>query len=65
MSSQGFSAVSVKIVPFPASDLEHQQRRLAGFLGKYINWDRRPIAKLSDDFFAGRHTPGNGCRRGG
>jgi hypothetical protein len=65
MSSQGFSAVSINIVPFPASDLEHQQRRLAGFLGKYINWYRRPIAKLSDDFLAGRHTPGNGCHRGG
>jgi hypothetical protein len=64
MSSEGLSAVSVKIVPFPASDLEHQQHRLAGFLGKYISWYRRPIAKLSDDFFAGRHTPGNGCHPG-
>jgi hypothetical protein len=65
MSSQGFSAVSVNIVPFPASDLEHQQHRLAGFLGKHIKWESRHIAKLSDDFLAGRHTPGNGCHRGG
>ena len=64
MSSEGFSAVSVKIVPFPASDLAHQQRRLAGFLGKFIDWDRRPIAKLGVDFLAGRHTPGNGCHPG-
>ena len=65
MASFGFSAVAIKIVPFPASDLEHQQRRLAGFLGKGRNWDARHIAKLADDFFAGRHTPGNGCHRGG
>jgi hypothetical protein len=60
ISSFGFSAVSVKIVPFPGTDLEHQQRRLAGFLGKGI----KSIAKLADDFFAGRRTPGNGCHRG-
>jgi hypothetical protein len=64
MASFGFSAVAIKIVPFPASDLEHQQRRLAGFLGKGRNWDARHIAKLADDFFAGRHTPGNGCHPG-
>ena len=64
MASFGFSAVSIKIVPFPASDLKHQQRRLAGFLGKGRNWDNRPIAKLADDFFAGRRTPGNGCHPG-
>jgi hypothetical protein len=64
MASSGFSAVSINIVPFPASDLEHQQHRLAGFLGKHIHWDRRHTAKLSDDFFAGRHTPGNGCHPG-
>jgi hypothetical protein len=64
MSSSGFSAVSVKIVPFPASDLKHQQRRLAGFLGKFINWDRRPVAKLVDHFFAFKHSPANGCHPG-
>jgi hypothetical protein len=64
MTSSGFSAVSVKIVPFPASDLKHQQRRLAGFLGKFIDWDRRPTAKLAYQFFAGKHTPGNGCHPG-
>ena len=65
MHSFGFSAVSIKIVPFPATDLGHQQHRLAGFLGKPINWGRRPVAKLIDDFFASRHTPGNGCHKGG
>jgi hypothetical protein len=63
MSSQGFSAVFINIVPFPASDLEHQQHRLAGFLGKHIHWDRRHIAKLGDDFLAGGRTPGNGCHK--
>jgi hypothetical protein len=64
MASFGFAAIGIKIVPFPASDLEHQQHRLSGFLGKGRNWDARHIAKLADDFFAGRHTPGNGCHRG-
>ena len=64
MSSQGFSAVSINIVPFPASDLKHQQHRLAGFLGKHIKWESSHIAKLSDDFLAGRRTPGNGCHPG-
>jgi hypothetical protein len=63
--SLGFSAVSIKIVHFPADDLKHQQHRSAGFLGKTPDFARaRPIAGLEDDFFAGKKGPGNGCRKG-
>jgi hypothetical protein len=64
MEASGLSTVLIKVVPFPASDLKHQQGRLTNFLGKFINWDRRPVSKLHDTFFAGRQTPGNGCHPG-
>jgi len=67
MVSRGFYAVSIKIVPFPAGDLKHQQERLTGFLGKSRTadqWARTPTHKLGDEFFAGKKVPGNGCHKG-
>ena len=67
MLSHGFSADSIKIVHFPADDLKHQQHRLAGFLGERRDPDEysgRHIDKLNNDFFTGRHVPGNGCHTG-
>lgn len=67
MRALGFYTVMIKIVPFPADDLKHQQHRLAGFLGDRRDPDyypHRPIDKLADPFFLGKHAPGNGCRKG-
>jgi hypothetical protein len=67
MFSLGFLAVSIKIVPFPADDLKRQQHRLAGFVGDRRDADyykHRPVFKLQDDFFANKHVPRNGCRKG-
>lgn len=63
----GFFAVTVTIVPFPADDLKHQQRRLAGFVGKFpaVLFDKnRPIEIAQEKFFDGERVPGNGCHTG-
>jgi hypothetical protein len=67
MFSTGLYAVTIKIVPFPADDLKHQQHRLAGFLGDRRDPDyypHRPIDKLENDFFLGPKGPRNGCHKG-
>jgi hypothetical protein len=63
--SVGFFAVTITIVPFPADDLKHQQRRLAAFVGKVPPFhNSRPLDVAQQKFFDGERVPRNGCHTG-